>query len=61
MLDAIRYLVVWNPLLLGGLHFALRMVGFGGAAGGLQASSVATNATAGFQLAAANASGIAEA
>ena len=27
MLDMVRYLVVWNPLILGGLSLALRAVG----------------------------------
>ena len=27
MLDGVRYLVVWNPLILMGLHFALHFIG----------------------------------
>ena len=27
MLDAVRYMVVWNPIVLLGLHFALHMLG----------------------------------
>lgn len=27
MLDAVRYMVVWNPIVLLGLHFALHVLG----------------------------------
>ncbi len=27
MLDAVRYMVVWNPIVLLGLHFALNVLG----------------------------------
>ena len=27
MLDAVRYMVVWNPIVLLGLHFALHLLG----------------------------------
>ena len=33
MLDAVRYLVVWNPLILMGLHFALHAMGMDKQAG----------------------------
>lgn len=50
MLDMVRYLVVWNPVILTALHFAFHLVGLDhGAEGGTAAhnSTMLANATAG--------------
>lgn len=48
MLDSLRYLIVWNPLILIGLHFVLHYVGFDRFAkhkGDKEALAIMSNAT----------------
>jgi len=61
MLDAIRYLVVWNPLLIVALHFALHFFGmdrFSKHRGDKEALMLMTNGTITYRMLAANATAL---